>query len=106
VTVLAEVYDNRDTPSRLLANVTVSTPTGDVVRRVPAVRESNDQPWYTASLPMEGLAPGKYVLVMDARAAENAPPRDRTAGAVYGEVEGEGFHFGGSSSLPLVSKRR
>jgi len=74
VTVLAEVYDNRDTPSRLLANVTVSTPTGDVVRRVPAVRESNDQPWYTASLPMEGLAPGKYVLVMDARAAENAPP--------------------------------
>jgi len=74
MTVLAEIYDNRDTPGRLLANVTVSTPAGDVVRRVPAVRQSDDQPRYTASLPMEGLAPGKYVLVMDARAAENAPP--------------------------------
>jgi hypothetical protein len=74
VTVLAEVYDNRDTPGRLLTNVTVSTPSGDVVRRVPAVKQADDQPRYTAALPMEGLAPGRYVLVMDARAAENAPP--------------------------------
>jgi hypothetical protein len=74
VTVLAEVYDNRDKPGELLTTVTVSTPSGDVVRRVPAMKASDDSPRYTASLPMEGLAPGKYVLVMDTRTAENAPP--------------------------------
>jgi len=74
VTVLAEVYDNRQTPGDLLTNVTITTPNGDVVRRVPAMKASDSDTRYTASIPMEGLAPGKYVLVMDTRAAENAPP--------------------------------
>jgi hypothetical protein len=74
VTALAEVYDNRDAPGDLLANVTVTTSSGDVVRRVQAMKASDTGPQYTASIPMEGLAPGNYVLVMDARAAENAQP--------------------------------
>jgi VWFA-related protein len=74
VTVLAEVYDNRDTKGELLARVTINAPSGDVVRQVPAMKQSDDGPGYTATLPMEGLAPGKYVLVVDARASENAPP--------------------------------
>jgi hypothetical protein len=73
MTVMAEAYDNRPAPGALLVNVTVTTPAGDVVRKVPAVRVSGDAPRYTASLPIEGLAPGRYVLVVDARAAENAP---------------------------------
>jgi VWFA-related protein len=73
VTALAEVYDNRDTPGDLLVNVTITTSSGDVVRRVQAMK-SDTGPQYTASIPMEGLAPGNYVLVMDARAAENAQP--------------------------------
>jgi hypothetical protein len=74
VTALAEVYDNRDTPGRLLVTVTVTKPGGDVVRKVTATREDGNEPRYTASVPMDGLEPGKYVLIMDARAAENAPP--------------------------------
>jgi VWFA-related protein len=74
VTILAEVYDNRPTPGPVLVNVTVTTPGGDVIRKVPAVKQSDDAPRYTASLPIEGITPGKYVLVVDARAAENAPP--------------------------------
>jgi hypothetical protein len=75
MTVLAEAYDNRPTPGTLFVNVTVTTPSGDVVRKVPAVRQSGDErPRYTASLPLDGLAPGRYVLVMDSRAVENAPP--------------------------------
>jgi hypothetical protein len=38
------------------------------------MKASDTGPQYTASIPMEGLAPGNYVLVMDARAAENAQP--------------------------------
>ena len=74
VTVFAEVYDNRPAPGALLVNATVTTPAGDVIRKVPAVRQSDDAPRYAASLPVEGIAPGKYVLVVDARPAENAPP--------------------------------
>src|SRR3954471_11234416 len=74
VTVMAEVYDNRQTPGSLLTNVTVTTPNGDVVKRIEAVKESDSDTRYTATIPMQGIAPGKYVLVMDARAAENAPP--------------------------------
>jgi hypothetical protein len=55
-------------------NVTVTTAAGDVIRKVPAVKQSGDGPRYGASLPIDGIAPGKYVLIMDARAAENAPP--------------------------------
>src|SRR4051812_18458549 len=74
VTLVAEVYDNRETPGSLLVNVTITTAAGDVVRKVPAVKQSGDGPRYGASLPIEGMAPGKYVLIMDARAADNAPP--------------------------------
>jgi VWFA-related protein len=74
VTALAEVYDNRDTPGRLLVTVTLTKPGGDVVRKVTATREDGDAPRYTASVPMDGLEKGNYVLIMDARAAENAPP--------------------------------
>lgn len=74
MTVLAEVYDNRQTPGSLLVTVTITTPNGDVIRKVPAVKQSEDSPRYTASLPIEGVSPGQYVLVVDARAAENAPP--------------------------------
>jgi VWFA-related protein len=74
MTILAEAYDNRATPGSLLVNVSVTTPGGDVVKKVAAMPQSGDGPRYTASLPIEGLAPGKYVLVVDARAAENAPP--------------------------------
>ena len=72
VTALAEVYDNRDNPGSLLVNLTVATPGGDVVRKVAA--KQGEGPRYTASVPMDGIAPGKYVLIMDARAQENAPP--------------------------------
>ena len=72
VTALAEVYDNRDNPGSLLVNATITTPAGDVVRKVPA--RQGDGPRYSVALPMEGIAPGKYVLIMDARAQENAPP--------------------------------
>jgi len=74
VTVMAEVYDNRQTPGSLLTNVTVTTPNGDVVKRIEAMKESDSDTRYTATIPMQGIAPGKYVLVMDTRAAENAPP--------------------------------
>jgi VWFA-related protein len=74
VTALAEVYDNRQTPGELITRVAITTPAGDVVRRVTAMKESDSDTRYTASIPMEGIAPGKYVLVMDTRAAENAPP--------------------------------
>lgn len=74
VTVLGEVYDNRQTPGSLLVNVTITTPNGDVIRKVPALKQSDDSPRYTASLPIAGLSPGRYMLVVDARAAENAPP--------------------------------
>lgn len=74
VTALAEVYDNRQTPGALITTVTVTRPGGDVVRRVPAMKASDSDTRYTASIPMEGLAPGKYVLVLDTRAAENASP--------------------------------
>ena len=74
LTAMAEVYDNRQTPGSLLVTVTVTTPAGDVVRKVPAEREAGDEPRYSASLPLDGLTPGPYVLVMDARAVQNAPP--------------------------------
>jgi VWFA-related protein len=74
VTVFAEVYDNRQTPGALVVNVAVTTAAGDVIRKVPAARQSDDAPRYIASLPVEGIAPGKYVLVVDARPTENAPP--------------------------------
>lgn len=74
VTLMAEVYDNRPSPGSLLVNVTITTPAGDVIRKVPAVQEAASQTRYTATLPMEGLAAGQYVLIVDARAAENAPP--------------------------------
>jgi hypothetical protein len=74
LTVLAEVYDNRQTPGSLLVNVTITTPGGNVIRKVPALKQSDDAPRYAASLPIEGVEPGQYVLVVDARAAENAPP--------------------------------
>jgi VWFA-related protein len=74
VTVLAEAYDNRQTPGDLLVNVTVTTPNGDVVKKVSAMNQAGDETRYTASIPIEGIAPGKYVFVVDVRAAENAPP--------------------------------
>jgi hypothetical protein len=71
---MAEVYDNRQTPGSLLTNVTITTPGGDVVRRIEAMKEPDSDTRYTATIPIQGIAPGKYVLVMDTRAAENAPP--------------------------------
>jgi hypothetical protein len=74
VSVLAEVYDNRQTPGTLLVNAAITTPNGDVIRKVPAAKQSDDAPRYTVSLPIDGISPGKYVLVVDARASETAPP--------------------------------
>jgi VWFA-related protein len=74
VTVLAEAYDNRPTPGSLLVNVTVTTPNGDVIRKVPAINTAGSSTRYSASIPMAGVAPGKYVFIVDVKAAENAPP--------------------------------
>jgi VWFA-related protein len=74
VTVMAEAYDNRPAPGSLLVNVAVTTPNGDVVRQVQAMRQAGDAPRYSAAIPMEGIAPGQYALIVDARAVENAPP--------------------------------
>ncbi|HTM03999.1 MAG TPA: VWA domain-containing protein [Vicinamibacterales bacterium] len=73
LTVLTEVYDNRQTPGELLVNASVTTPDGDVVKKVPLTPISgSDRPRYIATVPLDGYAPGKYVLIVDARAQANA----------------------------------
>ena len=74
VTVFAEVYDNAgNSPHKVDITSTVTTDEGKVMFKTDEVRDSSDLGGktggygYTAKIPMKDLAPGSYVLKVEAK---------------------------------------
>jgi hypothetical protein len=83
--LFAEVYDNAGgTPHKVDITSSVTTDEGKVLFKTDEVRDSSDLGGqrggygYTARIPMKDLAPGTYVLKVDAKSRlANVPPASR-----------------------------
>ncbi len=82
ITLFAEVYDNEGkTPHKVDITSTVTTDEGKVMFKTDETRDSSDLGGknggygYTARIPMKDLAPGRYVLKVEAKSRLKNTPR-------------------------------